>query len=214
MPIDRLICASNSNKVLYDFFRTGDYDRRRDFHLTMSPSMDILISSNLERLIYQILDCDPVKTSADMEDLNQKGIAEINLDLLKKKVPDFYGNYASEEETAAEIRAVYEDTGYVIDPHTAVASSVYEKYKEETGDSTKTLIASTASPFKFTRTVLQAIGADQPDKEDLDLTEDLSKIANVEIPAAIREIKDAPVRHTTICEVSEMPDEIRKILAK
>ena len=214
MPINRLICASNSNKVLYDFFRTGDYDRRRDFHLTMSPSMDILISSNLERLIYQILDRDPEKTSNDMDELNQKGITEISLDLLKKKVPDFYGNYADEEETAKQIRDVYEDTGYAIDPHTAVASSVYDKYKAETGDSTKTLIASTASPFKFTRTVLKAIGADQPEKTDLDLTEDLSKIANVEIPGAIREIKDAPVRHKTICEVSEMPDVIRKILAE
>jgi threonine synthase len=213
MPIDRLICASNSNKVLYDFFRTGDYDRRRDFHLTMSPSMDILISSNLERLIYQILDRNPEKTSKDMDELNQKGITEISLDLLRKKVPDFYGNYADEEETAKQIRDVYEDTGYVIDPHTAVASSVYDKYKAETGDATKTLIASTASPFKFTRTVLKAIGADQPEKTDLDLTEDLSKIANVEIPRAIREIKDAPVRHKTICEVSEMADVIRKILA-
>ena len=145
LPIAKLICASNENKVLFDFFRTGVYDRNRDFILTTSPSMDILISSNLERLIYRIAGNSEAADRELMQDLAKDGKYEIT-DAMKKELADFYGNYASEQETADAIAKLYSDTGYVIDTHTAVAAAVYGKYREETYDETKTVIASTASP--------------------------------------------------------------------
>ena len=156
LPIAKLICASNENKVLFDFFRTGVYDRNRDFILTTSPSMDILISSNLERLIYRIAGNSEAADRELMQDLAKDGKYEIT-DAMKKELADFYGNYASEQETADAIAKLYSDTGYVIDTHTAVAAAVYGKYREETYDETKTVIASTASPYKFTSSVLAAI---------------------------------------------------------
>ena len=150
LPIGKLICASNENKVLYDFFSTGTYDKNRDFILTSSPSMDILISSNLERLIYRIAGNDAKKNAELMASLSGNGKYEITAEM-KAQLADFYGNYTSEQETAAVIKKLYEDTGNIIDTNTADASGVYDKYKKETGDTeTKAIIASTASPFKFT----------------------------------------------------------------
>ena len=157
LPVAKLICASNENKVLFDFFQTGSYDRNREFILTSSPSMDILISSNLERLIYRIAGEDDRADAEFMKNLAEKGVYEIT-PAMREKLADFYGNFATEEETARTIRDLYEKTGYVIDPHTAVASCVYGKYKADTADGTKTVIASTASPYKFTRSVMNAIG--------------------------------------------------------
>ena len=153
VPIAKLICASNENKVLFDFFTTGCYDRNRDFILTTSPSMDILISSNLERLIYQTAGRDAEKNNEFMKELNTNGVYTITDDM-KEQMKDFYGNYATEEETAQTIKEVYNKADYIIDTHTAVAASVYKKYEKETGDTTKTVIASTASPYKFTRSVM------------------------------------------------------------
>ncbi len=212
LPIAKLICASNENKVLYDFFTTGDYDKNREFTLTSSPSMDILISSNLERLIYFIAGEDDAANRGLMESLSTKGIYSITPSM-KEKLVDFYGNFATEAETKEEIRRVFEDSGYIIDPHTAVASSVYEKYKKETGDETITVIASTASPYKFTRTVMQAIGRDDASKSDIELTDDLKIASGVSVPAAIEEIKSAPVRHTTLCSVDGMEQVVRDFLA-
>ena len=211
LPVKKLLCASNENKVLYDFFTTGTYDRKRDFHLTSSPSMDILISSNLERLIYRIAGYDPDKLSTLMKDLTEKGEYTVT-PAMKEGLSDFYGNYATEEETAAKIRSLYEDTGYVIDTHTAVAGAVYDKYVKETGDKETTVIASTASPFKFTRSVMKAIGKDKPEVADIDLTDDLSAIAGVPIPPAIKEIKDAPVRHTTVVPIDGMQKAVTDFL--
>jgi threonine synthase len=211
LPIHKLICASNENKVLYDFFTTGTYDKNRDFHLTSSPSMDILISSNLERLIYKIAGESDAVDRDLMADLNTKGVYEIT-DEMKKGLGDFYGNYATEEETSEEIARVYGDTGYVLDTHTAVASCVYQKYRKENEDDRPVVIASTASPFKFTRSVMQAIGADDASVSDIDLTDKLSEVANVAIPDAIKEIKTAPVRHDTVCEVEEMPQVVKSFL--
>lgn len=214
LPVHKLICASNDNKVLYDFFRTGTYDRKRDFILTTSPSMDILISSNLERLIYRIAGNDPEKTADLMKALGGDGKYEITPEM-KAQLGDFYGNYAKEEEGFAKIRALYEDTGYVIDTHTAVAAAVYDKYKEATGDKdTVTVIASTASPFKFTRSVLQAIDPKYADASwgDFELVDELARIANVEIPAAIEEIRTAPVLHDTVCEKDGMKDVVKSFL--
>ena len=214
LPINKLICASNENKVLYDFFSTGEYDRNREFVLTSSPSMDILISSNLERLIYRIAGNDPVKTADLMKALGGDGKYEITPEM-KAQLGDFYGNYAKEEEGFAKIRALYEDTGYVIDTHTAVAAAVYDKYKEATEEAhTVTVIASTASPFKFTRSVLQAIDPKYADASwgDFELVDELARIANVEIPAAIEEIRTAPVLHDTVCEKDGMKDVVKSFL--
>ena len=203
LPIDKLICASNDNKVLYDFFRTGTYDRNREFVLTTSPSMDILISSNLERLIYRIAGNDADKNRELMSALSGNGKYEITEEM-KAQLADFYGNFASEAETAAEIRRLYEKCGYVIDTHTAVASAVYGKYVVETGDHKTTVIASTASPFKFTRSVMDAIDIKYDAMGDFELVDELSKIAKVKVPNAIEEIRTAPVLHDTQCDVDKI----------
>lgn len=209
LPINKLICASNENKVLYDFFTTGEYDRNREFVLTTSPSMDILISSNLERLIYRIAGNSAKKNSELMESLKNTGKYEITPEM-KAQLSDFYGNYATEAEDAATIKKLYEDTGYVIDTHTAVAATVYEKYKKETGDDTVTVIASTASPYKFTRSVMDAIDSKYDSMTDFELVDELSKISNVAVPQAIEDIRTAPVLHDTVCEVNEMSSSVKK----
>ncbi|GAA6407948.1 MULTISPECIES: threonine synthase [Blautia] len=211
LPIDKLICASNENKVLFDFFSTGSYDRNRDFILTSSPSMDILISSNLERLIYRIAGENADKNREMMEQLSKGGTYRIT-EKMRSQLADFYGNFATEEETAGAIKALYGETGYVIDTHTAVASCVYGKYAAETGDSTKTVIASTASPFKFTRSVMNAIDSKYDSMGDFELVDELSKIANVKVPNAIEEIRTAPVLHDTVVDVPEMPVAVKNVL--
>jgi threonine synthase len=211
LPIDKLICASNENKVLYDFFRTGEYDKNRAFILTSSPSMDILISSNLERLIYRIAGEDAKKNAQLMKDLSTEGKYVIT-DEMKAQLAGFYGNYTTEAETAQIIREIYENTGYVIDTHTAVAAEVYKKYVKETGDTKKTVIASTASPFKFTRSVMNAIDPKYDAMSDFELVDELSKIANVEVPQAIEDIRSAAVLHDTVCEVDEMPQVVKGFL--
>jgi len=211
IPINKLICASNENKVLYDFFETGRYDRNREFVLTTSPSMDILISSNLERLIYRIAGNDAKQNAEFMKSLTQKGVYEIT-PAMKEQLRDFYGNYTDEEETAKVICDLYEKTGYIIDTHTAVASGVYNKYKADTKDMTKTVIASTASPFKFTRSVMEAIDKKYDAMSDFELVDELSKIGNVKVPQAIEEIRTAEVLHNTVCEVNQMQDTVKDFL--
>ena len=214
LPIAKLICASNENKVLYDFFSTGIYDKNREFMLTSSPSMDILISSNLERLIYRIAGNDAGKNAEFMKALVSDGRYEIT-ETMKDQLKDFYGNYATEEETARMIRDLYEETGYVIDTHTAVAAGVYKKYKEETADSgVKTIIVSTASPYKFTRSVMNAIYQNKYDfMTDFELVDELSKISGVKIPQAIEDIRSAKELHNSVCEADEMESIVKKILS-
>ncbi len=211
VPIGKLICASNENKVLYDFFVTGRYDRNREFVLTSSPSMDILISSNLERLIYRIAGDDAQKNKELMEALGRTGSYEIT-EQMKEQLADFYGNYADEKETSQRIRELYESTGYVLDTHTAVAGAVYQKYKTETKDDTATLIVSTASPFKFTRNVMNAIDGKYDAMSDFELVDELSKIGNVDVPPAIEEIRTAPVLHDTVCDKTEMKTTVKRFL--
>lgn len=212
LPVEKLICASNDNKVLYDFFSTGTYDKNREFLLTTSPSMDILVSSNLERLIYRIAGNDPEKTSELMKALTVNGRYQITEEM-KKELDDFYGNYASEEETAETIRRIYEECGYVIDTHTAVAASVYDKYRKETGDETKTIIASTASPYKFTRSVMEAIDRGKyAAMDDFALIDALEEVSQVSVPRAVKELKDASVLHDTTVEADEMSEIVKKIL--
>lgn len=210
--IGKLICASNENKVLYDFFGTGAYDRNREFILTTSPSMDILISSNLERLIYKIGGSDAKKNAAFMEALSREGRYEITPEM-RKELQDFYGNYATEQETAEEIASVYKKTGYVMDTHTAVASSVYRKYREETKDQTVSVIASTASPYKFTRSVMDAIDREKFDSmSDFELVDELCRLSGVPVPGAIEEIRTAPVLHDTVVEKDEMKKVVKRFL--
>lgn len=211
IPIEKLICASNDNKVLYDFFETGCYDRNRDFILTTSPSMDILISSNLERLIYRIAGNDAEKNAEFMKALTSEGKYEITGEM-KAQLKDFYGNYATEAETADVIKEVYSKANYVLDTHTAVAAKVYEKYKADTKDDTKTVIASTASPYKFSRSVMSAIDSKYEAVEDFDLIDELTKISKVPEPNAIKEIRTAKILHDTVCEVGEMKDVVKKFL--
>ena len=211
VPVKKLICASNDNKVLYDFFRTGTYDKKRDFILTTSPSMDILISSNLERLIYLSTGCDAAKNKALMEELSSTGAYTVTEEM-KAKMADFLGGYATEAENAAGIKKVYDATGYMIDTHTGVASAVYGKYAAETGDKTPTVIASTASPYKFSHSVMEAVFGDQGDKDEFEIIDDLCKASNVAVPNAVEEIRNAQIRHKRECDVKDMEDTVAEIL--
>lgn len=211
LPVAKLICASNTNNVLTDFLKTGVYDRNRDFYKTISPSMDILISSNLERLIYRIAGNDAEKNAQLMKQLTTTGVYEITPEM-RAQLSDFEGGYATEKDTADTIKKLYDATGYIIDTHTAVAASVYNAYKEKSGDTTKTVIASTASPFKFTRSVMKAIDARYDAMGDFELVDELSKIGNVAVPQAIEDIRSAAVLHDHVCEVEEMPNVVREFL--
>ena len=211
LPIEKLICASNENKVLVDFFRTGNYDKNRKFILTSSPSMDILISSNLERLVYLIAQRDSAKNAQLMAALASDGKYEISEEM-KAKLTDFYGDYASEEETASEIAEVYKKTGYVLDTHTAVASRVYRKYREETGDEIKTVIASTASPYKFARSVLGAIDPKYDALSDFELVDQLSELSGTNVPRAVEELRTLPVLHDTVVETEQMKEVVKTFL--
>ncbi|MBE5826179.1 MAG: threonine synthase [Butyrivibrio sp.] len=211
VPIAKLICASNSNKVLFDFFKSGEYDRNREFVLTSSPSMDILISSNLERLIYHIAGNSAEADAAYMEKLTKEGRYEIT-DEMRSKLTDFYGGFATEEETFATIADLFNKTGYLIDTHTAVAASVYGKYVKETGDKTVTVIASTASPYKFTRSVMNALGHGDDNCDDFALADKLSEISGVAIPEAVESIRNAEIRHKTVVDKTQMEKAVKDFL--
>lgn len=211
LPINKLICASNENKVLYDFFTTGTYDKNREFILTSSPSMDILISSNLERLIFKIAGDDAEKNAELMKSLVSTGKYDIT-PKMQEELNDFVGGYASEADTAKTIKALYQSDDYVIDTHTAVAVSVYNEYKKDTDDTTKTLIVSTASPYKFTRSVMDAIDESYNTMSDFELVDELSKISKINVPQAIEDIRTAPILHSRICDADQMKNTVEKIL--
>jgi threonine synthase len=211
LPIGKLICASNENKVLFDFFQSGTYDRNREFMLTSSPSMDILISSNLERLIYRIAGDDAAVNAALMKELSEKGSYTIT-DAMREKMADFTGGYATGVQTAEEIARVYGETGYVLDTHTAVASRVYREYAARTADQTKTVIASTASPYKFAGSVMEAIDPKYQGMDDFVLIDELCRISGTKIPRAIEEIRNAPVLHDKVIEKDEMEAAVKQFL--
>lgn len=212
IPIGKFVCASNKNKVLFDFFETGKYDRNREFYVTTSPSMDILISSNLERMIYRIAGNDAKQCAEFMAALTKDGEYVIT-DAMKAELSEFFGAFGSEEETAVKIKEVYDKEGYVMDTHTAVAAVAYDKYKAATGDDkTPTVIASTASPYKFTRSVMDAIDPAYDAEDDFELVDELNKVSKTAVPKAIEEIRTAPVLHDTVCETAAMEDEVKKIL--
>lgn len=212
VPIRKLICASNENKVLFDFFRTGVYDKKdRKFVLTSSPSMDILISSNLERLIYQISGRDDEKTAELMQALKTSGAYEIT-DGMRAALADFAAGYATEDETAEEIRRLYRQTGYVIDTHTAVASRVCGTYKKDTQDPVKCMVASTASPYKFAGSVMKAIDENYAGRDEFELLKELEKTSGTEMPKAVKELLNAEILHKRECDADRMKETVREIL--
>ncbi|TET09241.1 MAG: threonine synthase [Candidatus Atribacteria bacterium] len=211
LPVNKLICASNENKVLADFFNTGVYDKRRKLVMTISPSMDILVSSNLERLLWAIGERDAKKVKELMNSLKEKGYYRIDSEM-KKRLKDFYGGFVPQEESRQCIKEIFEKSKYLIDPHTAVAYAVYKKYIKETGDKTKTVIVTTASPFKFTKSVMESIDSRYKKFDDFELIEKMSDLAQVPIPPGIRDIGKRPIRHKMVCEKEEMRAKIAEIL--
>lgn len=211
VPFGKLICASNENKVLYDFFNTGKYDKNREFILTTSPSMDILISSNLERLIYAIAGQDGGLNGELMAKLKAEGCYEITPDM-KAKLKDFRGGYATEEETRETIRRTLASTGYMMDTHTAVAAHVLKAHQEREKDMSGALVVSTASPYKFVGSVMSAIDRKYENIDEFALLEEMENISGVKIPTAIREIRDAEVLHTRECEADKMKETLKEIL--
>lgn len=206
LPVNHFVCASNDNKVLYDFFETGVYNKNRPFYVTVSPSMDILISSNLERFLCQM--AGQQKTKQWMQALQTKG----SYDTEKIKNAEISGEYATEKETFDAIKKVYDQTGYVIDTHTAVAYASYEKYKNKTGDTTAMVIVSTASPYKFTKDVMIALDKKNEKEDAFALMKELEKISGVSIPESIRGIETRKVLHNTICEKDNIKDFVTKYL--
>ena len=211
LPVNKLICASNENKVLADFFETGVYDKRRELIMTISPSMDILVSSNLERLLWAISEREAQKVKELMNSLKEKGYYRIDSEM-KEKLKDFYGGFAPQEESRQCIKEVFEKSKYLIDPHTAVAYAVYKKYIKETGDKTKTVIVATASPFKFTKSVMESIDSRHKKFDDFELIEKMFDLAQVPIPPGIRDIEKKFIRHKMVCEKEEMKAKIAEIL--
>ncbi|HFI0139930.1 TPA: threonine synthase [Streptococcus suis] len=210
LPINKLICASNDNNVLTDFFTAGVYDKKRTFRVTTSPSMDILVSSNLERLIFHLFGNDAAKTAELMDRLATDGQYDIqgaDASILSL----FDAAFATEEETATEIKRVYEESDYIEDPHTAVASAVYKKYVEQTGDQTPTVIASTASPYKFPVVAVQSVTG-ETGLSDFEALAKLHEISGVALPPAVDGLEIAPVRHTTIVAAADMQVEVERYL--
>lgn len=208
IPVGKLICASNKNKVLTDFFNTGVYDINRDFYLTNSPSMDILISSNLERLLYHLADGDGAEIKGLMEALETEKKYEVSAKI-KEGLADFYGGYASVEDTNETIGAMYSEHGYLMDTHTAVAYKVYQDYVAETGDKTPTLIASTASAYKFADSVAKSIGLGE-EKNGFEYVKSLAAKTGVRIPSGLKDLENKPVRHTGVIEVPAMADAVEE----
>ncbi|HHU29239.1 MAG TPA: threonine synthase [Firmicutes bacterium] len=211
LPVNRLLCASNSNKVLFDFFATGIYDSNREFYVTMSPSMDILISSNLERLLYHTCGEDTRQVKEWMATLQSRGHYRVTREV-RENMRVFAGGYAGEEETSATIRNLFAETGYLIDPHTAVAYAVLQKYRRETKDGTPAVVAATASPYKFPGDVLGSIDPGYREKDEFALFAKMGELLGEEIPKAVQSLQTRPVRHKTVCRKDDMRRVVENIL--
>ncbi len=204
LPIGKLICASNRNRVLTDFIRTGRYDRNREFYLTSSPSMDILVSSNLERLLFALYGEDDTVIADLMRSLSETGEYTVS-DQVKALLQDeFYGGCCDDEQTAKTIAENFAKSGYLMDTHTAVAVSVYEQYRNETGDNTPTVIASTANPYKFSSSVLEALGVDMTDMDEFQKVDALHEKTGCPIPTPLASLSDKQVRFTDVCDKDGM----------
>lgn len=206
LPINKFICASNSNNVLSDFIKTGVYDKNRHFYTTISPSMDILVSSNLERLLYKLTGNNADTTKELMTALKTVGKYEVSDEIKAEITSKFFGGFCDDEQTKATIKALFDTDNYLCDTHTAVAVNVYEQYVEQTGDTTPSVIASTASPYKFSKAVLEAVsdGTDLPENE-FDMVEKLFEVSNAPVPAPLAALKDKKARFSDVTEVNSMP---------
>lgn len=215
LPVHRLICASNTNNVLTGFIRTGVYDRNRPLTPTSSPSMDILLSSNLERLLFELSGHDSFRVRRWMEELGTSGRYRVDTDTARAVGELFWADYAGEEETAAAIRGTYREAGYLIDPHTAVARAVYDKYRAATRDPAKAVIVATASPFKFNRSVARALWGEEQvlGRSEFDLLELLSSTTGLEVPPALAGLEHKPVRHESVIDRAEMKEFVLRFLA-
>jgi len=211
VPIARLICASNANDVLTEFISTGVYNRKRDFHLTISPSMDILISSNLERFLYDISGEDSEKVSGWMEELKTDGEYRVDADTLSKMQEILWAGSCDDAETLDTIRETYEKYAYLVDTHTAVALRVYDNYVKKTGDAAVTVIASTASPYKFGQSVLGAISENVPE-DDFEILEEIEKESGLPVPKALGELRTKPERFGMTCPPDKMRDAVKTLL--
>ena len=211
LPIGKLICASNENKVLFDFFCSGKYDRERPFILTTSPSMDILVSSNLERLVYHAAGNDDKAAAAYMRLLSEEGKYEITPAMMQK-LEMFSAGFADRSQTAEEIKRVYRESGYVLDPHTAVASYVCSRYAKTVPDGRVKVVVSTASPFKFAGSVMEALGEDTAGADEFKLEDRLREVSSLPIPPAVEELKSAPVRHKRCVEPEKMEMALKDFL--
>ena len=211
LPINKFICASNENKVLTDFFQTGIYDKRRELILTQSPSMDILVSSNLERLLYEGSGRDGEEIKALMDGLMANGVYEVS-SKVREFLKEFYGNFATEEEVHKTIKNVYEKENYLMDTHTAVGKTVWEKYKNETGDDREALIASTASPYKFPVNICNALGIDISNVDDFGVLKELNKATNVDIPRNLKGLDKKEILHNEVWDKDEMLDALLSFL--
>lgn len=212
LPVNKLICASNENNVLTDFIETGIYDRNRKFKTTISPSMDILISSNLERLLFIVTNGDDKRIADWMNALKDEGKYEVTEEVKYKVKDAFYAGCCSDTETLNEIKKVESENSYVMDTHTAVAKKVYEDYKKATNDETKTVIVSTASPFKFADSVLSAIKEEVSSTNEFEMLAELSEAASAAIPKPLATLEEKPVIFTTTCEKEEMYDVVSQML--
>jgi len=202
LPVNKLICASNSNNVLTDFFKTGEYCDNRPFYKTMSCSIDILISSNLERLLFELADRDCDKVKAWMSALSTENRYMIAENMRETLAEDFDADWCSEEETLQTIKHVFELQHYLMDPHTAVAQAVYEGYVRRTGDTTHTILLSTANPYKFASDVLSAF--EDPSEDDFENAERLHGLSGVKIPKGLSELLGKPELHTDVCDLVDM----------
>ena len=214
LPVKKLICASNMNHILTDFFKTGVYDRNREFYKTVTPSMDILISSNLERLLYHETNGDTEKVKTFMKELNEKGKYKINSSLKNRLDKIFYADYATEEETLSIIKEVFGNYNYIVDTHTAVAMMVTGKYRKNTRDMSPVMLASTASPFKFTNAVLKALGENIDGTNDFIQLDKLSQITKKAVPKNLAALGTAKVLHENICNKDEMAECVLKFAAQ
>ena len=209
LPVNKLICASNENNVLTDFFKTGKYDRRREFHLTSAPAMDILVSSNLERLLFDVYDEDAPAVKDLMERLQNDGCYQVAPTAKDKLDQAFAASFATQAQVASEIKYVYETSGYLIDPHTAVGSFVARSYQKETGDQTPMIIVSTASPYKFPETVYHALTGCDTDQQGMPAIKQLHDLVGGELTAGVKELFEYQPRKESLVA----PDEMEKLIA-
>ena len=213
LPVNKLICASNRNKVLTDFFASGTYSTHRTFFKTISPSMDILVSSNLERLLYEAADRDGRLIGTWMRQLKESGSYSVGEQRRDWLLDTFWGECADNKETLAEIRIRWEQDHYLMDPHTAVAGHVLREYRQRTGDDTPTVIAATASPYKFAADVLSALDSGSTGRDPFAASEELEKKTGIPMPEQVRALKELPVRHTAECDRDRMGEAVLNAFA-